>query len=141
MFPQGRAAAHPVGSILLEYAWNGCPVDVGRNWSRVEIMAAAERGPHISALVPEAIAMMHEEVEANVKEGFATAVYLDEIEHLLELDEWAELKISPSAMVLHRSRQFRTILDFSFKLRLFGMKIPLVNDETVITAPSTEFTA
>ena len=90
MFPRGRAVAHPAGPILLEYARNGCPVDVGQNWSRVDIMAAAERGPRISALVPESTAIMHEEVEAKVKEGFATVVYLDKIEHLLEPDEWEE---------------------------------------------------
>ena len=67
MFPQGRVAAHPAGPILLKYVRHGCPVDVGWNWSRVEIMAAVERGPHISTLAPEAIAMIHEEVEAKVK--------------------------------------------------------------------------
>ena len=50
MEPRGRAFAHPAGPLLLEYARQGCPVDVGRPWSKLEIMTAAERGPHKSAL-------------------------------------------------------------------------------------------
>ena len=98
-------------------------------------MAAAKRGPHVSALAPDAIAMMHTEVEAKVKEGFAEVVYLDEIEDLLETEEYSELKISPLAMVPHKSRKFRAILDLSFRLKLLGMDIPSVNEATNITAP------
>ena len=50
MEPRGRALVHPAGPLLLEYAREGCPVDVGRQWSKEEIVAAAERGPHKSAL-------------------------------------------------------------------------------------------
>ena len=50
MEPRGRALAHPAGPLLLEYAREGCPVDVGRPWTKEEIMTAAERGPHKSAL-------------------------------------------------------------------------------------------
>ena len=50
MEPRGRALAHPAGPLLLEYAREGCPVDVGRPWTKVEIMTTAERGPHKSAL-------------------------------------------------------------------------------------------
>jgi len=99
------------------------------------VLAAAERGPHVLALVLEAIAMMHAEVEDKVKEGFAKVVYLDSIDHLLGSNEWAQLKISPLAMVPHKSRKFRTILDLSFSLKVFGMEIPSVNEATYITAP------
>jgi len=69
--------------MLLEYARNGCPVDVGRRWSKTEILAAAERGPHISALVKrEAVEMVHAEVTDKVREAYATVVYLDEIDHI-----------------------------------------------------------
>ena len=50
MEPRGRALVHPAGPLLLEYAREGCPVNVGRPWSKEEIVAAAERGPHKSAL-------------------------------------------------------------------------------------------
>ena len=83
MRPRGNAKMHPAGPLLLKYARNGCPVNVGRQWTKREIMTAAERGPHKSALEHDAIAMMHSEVEGKVKDGFVELVYLDEIEHLL----------------------------------------------------------
>ena len=93
MQPRGRALLHPAGPMLLQYAQRGCPVDVGRPWSKEEILLAAERGPHKSALDPAAIAMMHDEVREKVKGGFAEIVYLDEIEHLLGTEEWSHLKL------------------------------------------------
>lgn len=114
MIPRGKARTHPAGPMLLQYARDGCPVDVGRVWTNDEITAAAHRGPHVSALLPEAIAMMYVEAQAKVDEGFAEIIYLDEIEHLLGSEEWRQLKISPLAMVPHKSRKFRAILDLSF---------------------------
>lgn len=126
---------HPAGPLLLHYAREGCPVDVGRPWSKDEIMTAARRVPHKSALEPDAIDMMHAEVKDKIKEGFVEMVYLDEIEDALGSDKWEHLKISPLAMVPHKSRKYRAILDLSFSLKLFGMTIPSVNEETVVTAP------
>lgn len=50
MESRGRALVHPAGPLLLEYTKDGFPVDIGRPWSRDEIMTAVERGPHKSAL-------------------------------------------------------------------------------------------
>ena len=48
-----------------------------------------------------------------------------------------ELKVSPIAMILHKSRMFRTILDLSFRLRLKnGDEIPSVNESTEKNGPS-----
>ena len=135
MYPRGKALLHPAGPLLLQYAQDGCPVDVGRPWSKEEILTAAKRGPHKSALEPDAITMMHAEVQDKVKEGFAEVVYLDEIEGALGSGKWEHLKISPLAMVPHKSRKYRAILDLSFSLKVFGMTIPSVNEETIITAP------
>jgi len=46
------------------------------------------------------------------------------------------LKISPVAMVPHKSRAFKTILYLSFKLRYKGGTTPSVNDSTVRQAPA-----
>ena len=67
-------------------------------------MTAAERVPHKSALAEDAIVIMHREVENRVKDGYAEVVYLDEIEHLLGTEAWQHLKISPLAIVPHKSR-------------------------------------
>ena len=87
MFPWGKARTHPAGLMLLQYARNGCLVNVGRVWTKDEIMAAAHRGPYVSALLPDVIAMMHVEAQAKVEEGFAEIIYLDGIEYLLGSEE------------------------------------------------------
>ena len=46
-----------------------------------------------------------------------------------------KLKISPVAMIPHKSRQYRAILDLSFNLKMSGKKMSSVNDGTVPTAP------
>lgn len=134
MIPRGEACMHPAGPMLTEYAKGGWPVDVGKPWTKDEIMAAAVRGPHVSALAPDAIEMMHREVEEKVQDGFAEIVYLDEIEHLLGAATWLHLKIIPLAMVPHKSRTYRAILDLSFSLKILGMTLPSVNENTVITS-------
>ena len=98
-------------------------------------MMAAERGPYKSSLALDAIEMMHMEVERNIKDRFAELVYLDEIEHLFGSPEWAHLKISPIAVVPHKSRKYRAILSLSFSLKVFDMEVPSVNENTTFTAP------
>ena len=48
-----------------------------------------------------------------------------------------ELKVSPIAMILHKSRVFRAMFDHSFSIRLAsGYDVPSVNDSYVETVPS-----
>jgi hypothetical protein len=55
MCPKGLALHHPAAAKLLQYATGGCPVNSGQPWTTEMIEAAIARGPHVSALVPEAI--------------------------------------------------------------------------------------
>jgi len=94
---------------------------------------AVERGPHKSTLAPDTIIMMHDKARDKVKEDFfSEVIYLDKIDHLLGTEEWSHLKIFPLAMVSHKSRKYRAILDLSFALNIFGMEIPFVNENTVV---------
>lgn len=34
VYPRGKALAHTAGPMLLQYACDGCPVDVGRIWTK-----------------------------------------------------------------------------------------------------------
>lgn len=52
-----------------------------------EIITAAKRGQHKSALVLEAITMKKKEVEEKEKDDMVERVYLDEIKHLLGTPE------------------------------------------------------
>jgi len=62
-----------------------------------------------------------------VEQGEADIIKWDDIKDAPHMS----LKISPLAAVLHKSRQFRAILDLSFQLRLLGVKLPSVNEATI----------
>ncbi len=67
-----------------------------------------------------------------VKSGQAKIVEWDSIKH----NPPNQLKISPIAAILHKSRGFHSILDLSFSLRLKnGGILHSVNDTTIKMAP------
>ena len=132
MCPQGLALHHPAAGTLLEYATRGCPVNAGRPWTREEMEAAIQRGPHASAIEPDAMQQLHEEVQEKVKKGQVQVVTWDSIKD----NPPRELKVSPMAMIPHKSRKYRAILDLSFECRLSDAKtIKSVNATSTKTAP------
>lgn len=131
MWPRGRALKHEAAPLLERYSREGCPVDCGRPWTQEEILAAIQRGPHITACAPDARACLIQETTDKVKEGFARLIKLGDIINDLP----RHLKISPVAMVPHKSRLFRCILDLSFALRFKGRVIESVNSTTKLKAP------
>jgi len=62
---------------------DGYPVDIGRTWTKVEIMTAAERRPYKLLLARNVIEMIHSEVQRKVRDGFVEVFYLDKIEDFL----------------------------------------------------------
>ena len=132
MQPQDVARAHAFGPTLEEYSVKGVPVDCGENWSRETIEAAIERGPHQSALTPEALELFQEDVvNYQVKAGFCKIVKWDDIKDDLP----PQLKISPVAAVPQVGRRPRIILDLSFGVRM-GSEIiqQAVNATTATTS-------
>ena len=107
--------------MLLRYAREGCPVDMGRNWTKERILEVSHRGPHTSVLELDTIKMMHKEVEDKVKEGFAEIVNLADIEHLFGTRECAQLKNIATCHGRSQESKFRAILDISFKLQVLGI--------------------
>ena len=133
MCPQRLALRHPAAAKLLQYATGGCPCKTGKDWSKEEIWEAVERGPHVSALDPKAIEQLKGEIADKVKEGQCKVVLWDDVKH----DPPKQMKVSPLAMIPHKSRGFRAILDLSFKLRLKnGGMLPSVNEGTTLEAPA-----
>jgi hypothetical protein len=133
MCPSNLALHHPAAATLLKYASGGCPANTGKPWTKEEIQAAIDRGPHVSAMDPEAMEQLQQEVHKKVKKGQARLVLWDEIKK----NPPTELKISPIAMIPHKSRKFRAILDLSFRLRLKnGGFVPSVNESTTLEAPA-----
>ena len=95
MSPQGLALRHEAADTLTDWARFGCPTCTGRDWTLAEIEAAIARGPHQSALDPEAIANFAEEVTTKVNKGQARVVLWDDI----RLNHPWKLKVSPVAAI------------------------------------------
>ena len=132
MCPAGLALHHPAAAKLLEYAMQGCPTKTGRDWTVQEMQEAIDKGPHVSALVPEAMEQLAKEVAAKEKKGQCRLVPWDSIKD----NPPSELKVSPIAMIPHKSRLFRAILDLSFRLGLkCGKVLKSVNETSEKTAP------
>ncbi len=104
--------SHPFGSELA--SWDkGVAVDCGAEWSREAIDLAIERGPHPTAKEADAIALVHEDIEYQVKAGFTEVVCWDEIKDNLP----DHFKVSPVAVIPQTGRRGRIILDLSFPVR------------------------
>ena len=132
MCPTGRALHHPAANILREWATLGCPTRTGREWTKSEMWEAVERGPHRSAMSPDALEHFAAEVGEKLRTKQARLVPWDEIKD----DPPRQLKISPIAAIPHKSKAYRSILDLSFRLRLKnGGVLAAVNDTTVKSAP------
>ena len=68
MYPAGTAAVHSAAAELKKWATEGCPVDTGPQWTVDQIKAALQRGPHLSAMKPEAMAAFREEVASKLEQ-------------------------------------------------------------------------
>jgi hypothetical protein len=102
---------------------------------------ALAKGPHSSALTPEARRLVLEEVAYQVDAGFSRIVTWESIRHNVP----PKLKISPLAVVPQVNRRGRLILDLSFpvhragprgKRKLGEVVQPSVNDTTTPLAPT-----
>ena len=96
------------------------------------MQAAIDRGPHQSAMEPNALEHFQLEVTEKVTNGQARVILWDDI----KMNPPPQLKISPVATIPHKSRAYRSILDLSFSLRLEdGTNIPSVNATSTRLAP------
>ena len=132
MQPRGRALQHEAGPLLQQYATKGCPVKCGRDWTMEELDAAVEKGPHQSALHPDAAAQFRAEAVEKEQQGFCRIVRWKAIRR----NPPRNLKISPLAAVPHKSRAWRAILDLSFETQVNGRKLASVNDASECLAPA-----
>ena len=126
MWPRNHALQHNATPLLNSYAQSGCPVDCGPNWSKEHLTLLLLRGPHISAKEKIAAKQLQLETNEKIKHGYARIVKWGAIKNNIP----PKLKISPIAMIPHKTRQFRAILDLSFKLSHKGKFLPSVNEMT-----------
>jgi hypothetical protein len=78
MSPSACVNFHPFAAMLKQWE-TGVPVDCGAPWSWETIKAAVEKGAHKSATTNESIALISEDVDYQVKLGYAQII------------SWAEL--------------------------------------------------
>jgi hypothetical protein len=133
MCPRGRALAHPAAGLPSEWAMLGCPTKTGQPWTKEVMWAAVARGPHQSALSPEAVAHFAAEAAKKVHTKQARIMMWDDIKD----NPPRQLKISPIAAIPHKSKAYRLILDLSFRIRLANRGVwASVNNTTKKTAPA-----
>lgn len=112
MSPTAEVGFHPFTEELREWE-SGVPVDCGKNWDWAVIEQAVARGPHVSAMTPEAIELVTEDVAYQVKAGYARIFTWAELKRMRP----KKLKISPLAVIPQKGRRGRMILDLSFPVR------------------------
>ncbi len=72
--------------------------------------AAIERGPHTSALTPDAQDLIDEEMKYQIQDGLSEMVMRCTIQHAYPIN----LKVSPLAVIPQVGRHSRLLLDLSF---------------------------
>ena len=128
MCPQKPYAQdHNAIPLLNAYAAEGCPVDCGDDWTMQQVELLLKKGPHQSAKCKNAIKQLRAETTDKIEHGYARVVRWEDIKHNMP----PKLKISPVAMIPHKSKAFRCILDLSFTLHHRGNTYPSVNDSTI----------
>jgi uncharacterized membrane protein (DUF485 family) len=98
---------------LLEFATQGVPTDCGKPWSKETIALARLAGPHVSALTPDSVKLIEEDIKYQKKAGFIDVVTEQELFGDDEGDPPAELKLSRVAVVPQNNRRGRIILNLS----------------------------
>ena len=126
MEPNTYALAHPASTLLKDYADNGCPVDCGPDWSIKKIKLLLVKGPHSSANSKEAIKQLRAETVQKISNQYARVVKWSDIKDNIP----PKLKLSPVAMIPHKSKKYRCILDLSFTLFDKGIEYSSVNSTT-----------
>ena len=126
MKPRSYALHHPAATLLKRYSTTGCPVDCGPQWTLQHIIKMLKRGPHKSATSKRATKALRDETDTKIKQGYSRIVKWGEIKDSLHKN----FKLSPVAMIPHKSRSFRCILDLSFQLKQNEKIYPSVNNVT-----------
>ena len=97
-----------------------------------QIEAALRRGPHLSAMKPEAMKAFKEEVASKLKQKQVRILSWEGIQSKPP----SELKLSPMAQIPHKSRAYRTLLDLSHEVKEGEQVIAQsINATTVPLAP------
>jgi hypothetical protein len=126
MYPRTFLSFHNATPLLLQYAQNGCPVDCGPDWDKNKILLLMKRGPYKSSTKKEAVQQLQSETLEKIEMGYARVISWKDIKDNIP----KKLKISPVAMIPHKSKKYRCILDLSFTLFHEGHEYSSFNETT-----------
>ena len=98
---------------ILRFARKGCPVNCGEPWSPEVIQRAREQGPHVTALIPENVELLWDDV---TYQNGAEFVRIERASILFRAPLPPELKISRVAVVPQTGRRGRIIVNLSAKV-------------------------
>ena len=93
------------------FSMEGCPTECGPPWEPAVIQAARKAGPHVSAMTPDNVDLIWEDITYQAEAGFVRIVA--ERELFEEGEVPPELKISRVAVVPQANRRGRIILNLS----------------------------
>jgi hypothetical protein len=97
---------HPLVATLEHWA-SGVSALCGAPWSEAALCAAIERGPHTSALTPEACDLIDEDMKYQIQAGFSEMVLWRTIQHAYPTN----LKLPLLAVIPQVGRRSRLLLD------------------------------
>ena len=122
MRPQGlarRLLPARTYKTLHDFATHGCAADCGPPWTREVIEWARQAGPHVSALSPENLYLIWDDVGYQERAGFVNIVPESELFGVgVPESVVKELKISRLAVVPQADRRRRLILNLSAQVEL-----------------------
>ena len=116
MWTRTYATHHRAKPIIQSFSTEGYPVNCGPAWYTEKIEAEIIHVPHMSAKYIYARTALRSETHTKVQNGFSKNTRIKKIKDKLP----SKLKVSPTAYIHHKSRQYQVIIYQSFRLRVNG---------------------
>ena len=123
---------YDASALIDAYSQEGYPTDCVEDWTMDSIEVALQRGQQPSDDAVESMKALYDEKREKVANGYYKVIRYGEIKKNLP----EKLKISPVAMIPHKSRSYRKNLDLSFQIQHRRTMMQSVNSETVKHAPA-----
>ena len=101
------AKDHDAIPLLKGYARDGYTLDCGDDWTQEHIELMLQRGTHRSAFAKKAVRQLCQETADKITHKYTRMVKWGEIKTKIP----KKLKISPVAMIPHKSKPYRCIMD------------------------------
>ena len=110
--PRVIALLHDTSELIDAYSQDGYSTGCGEDWAVDQMEAALQIRTYPSSDTEDAMKALHNETRGKVVNGYAKIIRYGELEKTFR----QRYKISPMAMIPHKSRSYHKSFDFSFQL-------------------------